>query len=57
MTEDLRTPRFADQIVVLQHAAVRLKLRACNQRKNEMFVPQAHQLGKIAGLCDGRRSH
>ena len=53
MTEDLRTPGFADQVIVLQDAAVRFEFGASLQADDEMFVAQAHQLGKVAVACDG----
>jgi hypothetical protein len=48
MAEHLSAPRFADQVVMLQDAAVCLELRAFLQGDDEMFVTQADQLSEIA---------
>jgi hypothetical protein len=53
MAEDLRAPRFADQIIVFDHAAMTLKLSAGLQDENEMFVCKTHELRKVA--CAGDR--
>jgi hypothetical protein len=54
VTEYLRPPGFANQVIVLQDASMGFKLRACLQREDKMFMPQADQLGKITVLCNGR---
>ena len=38
VTENLRAPGFADEIVMLEYAAMRLKVRAGLKRDDEMFV-------------------
>lgn len=48
VTEYLRAPRFADQIVVLQNAAMRFELCARLEGEDEMFMPQADELRKVA---------
>lgn len=48
VTEYLRAPRFADQIVVLQNAAMRFELCARLEGEDEMFMPQADELNEIA---------
>ena len=54
MAEDLRAPGFADQVVMLQNAAVGLEFGSRLECDNEMFVTQADQLGKVTVFCDGR---
>ena len=47
MTEDLRAPGFASEIVVLNDAAVGFKTCAGLQGHHKMFVTQANQLNEI----------
>jgi hypothetical protein len=54
MTENLRPPGFADQIIVLKDAAMRFEFRARLEGEDEMFVSQADKLGKITVMCNGR---
>lgn len=53
MTEDLRTPYFADQIIMHQDAAVRFELRSRFEWNNEMLVTQADELSKVTVACNG----
>lgn len=53
VTEDLRAPLFADQVVVHQDAAVGFELSARFERDDEMFVAQPDQLGQVAVARDG----
>jgi hypothetical protein len=48
VTEHLRAPGFADQIVVLDNATVGFEFCACLKRENEMLMPQAYKLSKVA---------
>ncbi len=49
VTENLRAPRQADQVVVFEHAAMGLQFTVGDERKDEMLVPQADQLRDLAG--------
>ena len=51
MAEDLRTPRFTDQIVMQEDAAMGMKICAERERNNKMFVAEPNQLRQVAGLC------
>jgi hypothetical protein len=51
MTEDLCAPSPANEIIVLQDAAMRLEFSARFQRDDEMFVTQTDELGKVAVTC------
>ena len=51
MTEDLRSPRFADQIVMHEDAAVRFKLPTGFERQDEILMSQADQLSKVTVAC------
>ena len=53
MTEDLGSPLLANQIVMLEDATMRFEPRARFERNDEMFVTQAHKLGKVAVACHG----
>ena len=53
MTKHLRSPLFANQVVVLKDATVRFKFRASLEWDDEMFVTQANKLGKIASARNG----
>jgi len=53
VTEDLRSPRLADQVVMLQDAAMGFKSRSCLERDDKVFVTQADQLGKVTCACIG----
>ena len=55
MAEDLRSPGFADQVVVHQDAAMRFELFTRLQIDYEMFVPQPDQLGQVAVARDRGR--
>jgi hypothetical protein len=55
MTEDLCTPGFADQVIMLQNPAMRLELGTRLEGKNKMFMPQTDKLGQITVSRDGRR--
>jgi hypothetical protein len=48
VTEDLRAPWQADQIVVFQYAAMRLQFAVCGEGEDEMFVAQADELCNFA---------
>ena len=50
MAEDLAAPGLADQFIVIKNATVRVECPAGDEREDEMFVPQAHQEGQVAGL-------
>ena len=47
MTEHLRAPGFADQIVVLKDAAMSLEFCSRLECENKMFMPEAHKLSKV----------
>ena len=53
MTIDLRPPKFSDQVIVLNDATMGFEFAARLQWKDEMFVPQANQLGKVAVAGNG----
>jgi len=53
MTENLRTPGQADQIIVLEHPAMGLKIPTRDEWEDEALVPQTDQLHQVAGLCVG----
>ncbi len=48
MAEHLRPPCLADQVVVQQHAAMRLEFRAGLERNDEMLVPQPDEFCNVA---------
>ncbi len=48
VTEHLCAPCLADQVVVLQDAAMRFELCASLEGEDEMFVPQADELDQVA---------
>lgn len=48
MTEHLRPPRFADQVVVFDHAAMTLKIPAALQDEDEMLMRETDQLRQVA---------
>ena len=52
MTEDLCAPDFADEIIVLQDAAMRLEFCTGLQGDDEVFVTQTHQLSKVTVARD-----
>ena len=54
MTEHLRTPGLADQVVMLQDAAVCFEFGTRLKCENKMLVPQTNELGEITVLRDGR---
>ena len=54
MAKNLRSPGFADQIIVLKNAAMGFKFCARLKCENKMFVSQANKLGKITVMCNGR---
>jgi hypothetical protein len=54
MTEHLRAPGFADQIVVLQDAAMGFELCSRLECENKMFMPQAYKLSKVTIARNGR---
>jgi hypothetical protein len=43
----------ADQVIMLEDAAMRFELRTSFERNNEMFMTQAHQLGQVTVACHG----
>ena len=53
MAEDLCAPGLADEIIVVQNAAVRLELAACFEGNDEVLVTQTDQLSQVAvtGYC------
>ena len=53
VTENLRTPGFTNEVIMIKDAAMRFKFCASLQRDDEMFVTQANQLGKVAVARDG----
>ena len=57
VTEHLRAPGFADEFVVIQDAAMGLKIAACFESKNKVFVIEADQLCEVAITCNGGISH
>ena len=54
MAEYLAAPGQANQVIVLEHAAMGLEIPTRNEREDETFVPQTDQLYQIASLRMGR---
>ena len=53
MTENLRAPRFADQLIVLQNAAMGFEPGAFFKCDDKVLMPETHQLGNITGARVG----
>ncbi len=54
MAEDLCSPGQADQVVMLENAAMGMKIPAWLEGEDKALVPQADQLNQVAGLCVSR---
>ena len=52
MTEHLRTPGLADQVVMLKNAAVCFELCTCLQCENKVLMPQTDELGQVTVVCN-----
>ena len=51
VTENLAAEGQSDQVIVLDHPAMRLQLSTGLQAKDEMFVLQTDQFNQVAVLC------
>ena len=47
MTEDLRPPRFTDQVIMIKNAPMGFEFRPGFERDDEMLVPQTDQFGNV----------
>lgn len=48
MTENLRAPWLAYEVIMLENTPVALKIPACFEGENEVLVGQPDQLRKVA---------